>query len=87
MYKTQLAAAQQAEAPGPAVKAPAQVPADATEALAWVDSLANEMNENIEERINLGKAKLELQDLMLNNRYEHSRLKEQVDSGKFPMLP
>lgn len=89
-YKSQLAAAQLGGEPAATARTESKVSSsnnanvnapDPTEALGWVDSLANEMNENIEERINLQKAKLELQDLMLNNRYEQERLTEQIEAG------
>eukprot|EP00775_Hariotina_reticulata_P010422 gene10422-10580_t len=38
--------------------------------LAWIDGLAQEINDNVEERINLQKALFELEDINVCNKYE-----------------
>lgn len=49
--------------------------------LAMIDSLAQEMNDNIEERINLQKALFELEDLNVCNMYEKKNLEDVLDQG------
>lgn len=44
--------------------------------LAWIDNLVQEMNENIEERINLQKALFEIEDINVCNKYELKSLEE-----------
>eukprot|EP01026_Neomeris_dumetosa_P057396 TRINITY_DN52829_c0_g2_i2.p2 TRINITY_DN52829_c0_g2~~TRINITY_DN52829_c0_g2_i2.p2 ORF type:complete len:104 (-),score=25.09 TRINITY_DN52829_c0_g2_i2:67-378(-) len=45
----------------------------------WLDSLANEINENVEERINLQKALYELEDTNVQNKLLVSHLEEIIE--------
>ena len=44
--------------------------------LSWIDHLASEINENVEERINLQKALFEIEDVNVCNRFELKNLDE-----------
>eukprot|EP00882_Tetradesmus_deserticola_P018445 GHRQ01019812.1.p1 GENE.GHRQ01019812.1~~GHRQ01019812.1.p1 ORF type:complete len:481 (+),score=188.00 GHRQ01019812.1:664-2106(+) len=46
------------------------------ETLAWIDALAQEINENVEERINLQKALFELEDINVCNQYELQHIED-----------
>ena len=48
--------------------------------LAWIDNLVQEVNENIEERINLQKALFELEDINVCNQYELQNLEEMLSN-------
>ena len=48
----------------------------------FLDLLSNEINENIEERINLQKALFELEDINVQNRYELHHVDEQLEAMK-----
>ena len=48
----------------------------------FLDILSNEINENIEERINLQKALFELEDINVQNRYELHHVDEQLEAMK-----
>ena len=50
--------------------------------LALIDSLVQEMNDNIEERINLQKGLFEIEDANLYNKYELKQLEEFLDHGE-----
>lgn len=50
--------------------------------LSWIDTLAAEINENVEERINLQKALFELEDLNVCNKFELKQLDEYIESGQ-----
>jgi len=52
------------------------------ETLTWIDALATEINENVEERINLQKALFELEDVNVCNRYELQNIQEMLDAGR-----
>lgn len=54
---------------------------DADDTLAWLDALATEINENVEERINLQKALFELEDINVCNKYELQNIQEMLDAG------
>jgi kinesin family protein 18/19 len=45
-------------------------------------SFLQDMNENIEERINLQKAVFEIEDANLFNRYEIKQLEEMIHAGE-----
>ncbi|KIY99366.1 hypothetical protein MNEG_8594 [Monoraphidium neglectum] len=49
--------------------------------LSWLDALATEINENVEERINLQKALYELEDINVCNKYELQNIQEMLDAG------
>jgi kinesin family protein 18/19 len=51
------------------------------EVLGLIDSLVQEMNENIEERVNLQKALFEIEDANVFNRYELKQLEEFLEAG------
>lgn len=50
------------------------------DALAWIDGLVQEVNDNIEERINLQKALFELEDINVCNQYELQNLEDMLCS-------
>jgi kinesin family protein 18/19 len=50
--------------------------------LSWLDALATEINENVEERINLQKALYELEDINVCNKYELQNIQEMLDAGE-----
>lgn len=50
--------------------------------LAWIDALAQEINENIEERINLQKALFELEDINVCNKYELHNLEQMLEADE-----
>ncbi|GIL46590.1 hypothetical protein Vafri_3551 [Volvox africanus] len=50
--------------------------------LALIGKLVEEMNDNIEERINLQKALFEIEDANLYNKHEMGQLEEFLDTGK-----
>ncbi|KAL6746359.1 P-loop containing nucleoside triphosphate hydrolase protein [Haematococcus lacustris] len=52
------------------------------ELLSCIDGLVQDMNENIEERINLQKALFEIEDANLFNRYENKQLEEFLEAGQ-----
>ncbi len=52
------------------------------ELLGWIDALVQEMNENIEERINLQKGLFEIEDANLYNKYELKQLDEFLEAGE-----
>jgi hypothetical protein len=54
----------------------------AAETLAWIDGLASEINENVEERINLQKALFELEDINVCNAYELHNLEALIGGGE-----
>lgn len=58
----------------------AQCPGEADQ-ISWIDALATEINENVEERINLQKALFELEDLNVCNKFELKNLEECLTSG------
>jgi kinesin family protein 18/19 len=45
---------------------------------AWLDALSDDINENVEERINIQKALFELEDINNQNVYERSALKRRL---------
>ena len=45
---------------------------------AWLDALSDDINENVEERINIQKALFELEDINAQNVYERSALKRRL---------
>lgn len=49
--------------------------------LAWLDAMATDINENVEERINLQKALFELEDINVCNKYELASINEMLDAG------
>lgn len=51
------------------------------EVLGLIDNLVQEMNENIEERVNLQKALFEIEDANVFNRYELKQLEEFLEAG------
>ncbi len=53
------------------------------ETLAWLDSLATKINDNVEERINLQKALFELEDINVCNTYELKNIEEMLEAGAF----
>jgi len=44
----------------------------------WIDALSDDINENVEERINIEKALFELEDINAQNLYERSSLKRRL---------
>eukprot|EP00878_Enallax_costatus_P027718 GHUV01029866.1.p1 GENE.GHUV01029866.1~~GHUV01029866.1.p1 ORF type:complete len:494 (+),score=180.85 GHUV01029866.1:603-2084(+) len=53
--------------------------------LAWIDALAQEINDNVEERINLQKALFELEDVNVCNKYELKNIEDSLrDSSLSP---
>jgi kinesin family protein 18/19 len=52
------------------------------ELLTCIDSLVQDMHENIEERINLQKALFEIEDANVFNRYELRQLEEFLEAGE-----
>jgi kinesin family protein 18/19 len=44
----------------------------------WIDALSDDINENVEERINIEKALFELEDINAQNLYERSSLKHRL---------
>ncbi|KAG2427248.1 hypothetical protein HXX76_012444 [Chlamydomonas incerta] len=64
-------------------RAPPSKPASSEEALlVLIGKLVEEMNDNIEERINLQKALFEIEDANLYNKHELSQLEEFLEAGK-----
>ena len=47
-----------------------QIASTMDDQLSWIDNLASEINENVEERINLQKALFELEDVNVCNKFE-----------------
>ncbi|KAL3678138.1 hypothetical protein R1sor_021094 [Riccia sorocarpa] len=54
----------------------------ADDELSWLDVLSQNINENVEERINLQKALFELEDTNLHNRTELQKLDDLIAEGK-----
>lgn len=50
--------------------------------LSWIDSLASEINENVEERINLQKALFELEDVNVCNKFELKNINDYLEGSK-----
>lgn len=46
--------------------------------LSWIDNLATEINENVEERINLQKALFELEDVNICNNFELKNVEDHL---------
>eukprot|EP00210_Caulerpa_lentillifera_P004659 g4444.t1 len=49
--------------------------------LSWIDSLASEINENVEERINLQKALFELEDVNVCNKFELKNINDYLEAS------
>ncbi|CAD7701798.1 unnamed protein product, partial [Ostreobium quekettii] len=49
--------------------------------IAWIDALATEINENVEERVNLQKALFELEDLNVCNKFELKNVEDHLSAG------
>ncbi|KAF8073085.1 KIN8B [Scenedesmus sp. PABB004] len=55
--------------------------------LAWIDALAQEINENVEERINLQKALFELEDVNVVNKYELAGINDMLRAPEAALRP
>ncbi|GAX81643.1 hypothetical protein CEUSTIGMA_g9071.t1 [Chlamydomonas eustigma] len=53
-----------------------------SDVLAFIDTLVQEMNDNIEERINLQKALFEIEDANIFSKYELKQLEEFLEAGQ-----
>eukprot|EP00879_Flechtneria_rotunda_P026376 GHRR01028120.1.p1 GENE.GHRR01028120.1~~GHRR01028120.1.p1 ORF type:complete len:149 (+),score=59.96 GHRR01028120.1:1002-1448(+) len=66
---------------GPVPSSAGAVGSAEADTLAWIDGLAQEINENVEERINLQKALFELEDINVCNKYELQNIENMLRTG------